>query len=366
VHPVYPEIQPRPLSFRPRGARRAPDVGINQAKEISMSTLMRRFGLLALLATLVVLAGVPASASAHERLVIFGDSLSDPGNYYIAFGETSQPPFAPVPEAPYDIGPGHHFSDGWTWAERLSVRMESPLSGLPALARPGVFTNYAVGRARARPNATTFSAYDLGTQVGLYLGDFHGHAQADATYVIWIGANDLDDALSALAVDPSGATSAAIVQDALEALAGNMQVLWSAGARTFLIPNLPDLGQTPAVRAVGPAAVGAAEQLTAAYNAGLQQVLAQLQGLPGMHLIRYDVNALLDRVIAQPHAYMLEDVTDACLSFFTTVNPVCQHPRQYLFWDGIHPTVAGHEILAVEAQKVIECDAKLLARECRQ
>src|SRR5438105_12204242 len=39
-------------------------------------------------------------------------------------------------------------------------------SGGPALANPGVFTNYAVGRARSRPNAPVFPAYDLSTQVG--------------------------------------------------------------------------------------------------------------------------------------------------------------------------------------------------------
>lgn len=28
--------------------------------------------------------------------MIFGDSLSDPGNHFVAFGITAQPPFAPM------------------------------------------------------------------------------------------------------------------------------------------------------------------------------------------------------------------------------------------------------------------------------
>lgn len=329
-------------------------------------TCVRRAPVLILALILTAIASLPAAADgAQPRLVFFGDSLSDPGNYYIAFGQVSQAPFAPVPDAPYDAGPGHHFSDGRTWAERLAMQLGSPQSGFPALARPGEFTNYAVGRARARPGAPTFAAYDLTTQVGMYLGDFHGHAAGSATYVIWIGANDLDDALAALAADPSGATSAQIVTGALETVAGNVQALWASGARSFLIPNLPDLGETPAVRALGPAAQGAASQLTAAYNAGLAQALSQLAALPGIHFVQFDVEALLNRVIAAPQGFALDDVTDACLEFFTTVDPVCAHPRRYLFWDGIHPTVSGHEILAVAARQLIGCAAQPAAAQCR-
>src|SRR2546427_763992 len=69
---------------------------------------------------IVFLASGPAALpESFERMVIFGDSLSDPGNHYVAFGMTSRAPFAPLPDFPYDIG-GHHFSNGATWAEQLS------------------------------------------------------------------------------------------------------------------------------------------------------------------------------------------------------------------------------------------------------
>lgn len=306
--------------------------------------------------------------AAHEpnRLVVFGDSLSDPGNFFVAFGEVSQAPFAPIPVAPYDIGPGHHFSDGRTWVERLAERLDSPQSGRPALARPGEFTNYAVGRARARANAAEFSPYDLSTQVSLYLADFHGHALPSSVHVIWIGANDLDDALQALATDSTGATSAQIAQTAIETIAANVQALWAAGARTFLIPNVPDLGETPAVRALGATAVAAASQLTGLYNAGLQQALSQLQVLPQITFVQFDVNALLQRVIADPNAFGLDDAVDACLTFFTTDHPICTRPRRYLFWDGIHPTAAGHEVVESEAQKLIECSVKPRSSFCER
>jgi phospholipase/lecithinase/hemolysin len=141
-------------------------------------------------------------ADAVTRLVVFRDSLSDPGNHFIAFGTSARQPYEPAPEASYAVG-GHHFSNGATWAERLAADL-----GGPALSVPGLFTNYAVGRARARAGAPAFPDHDLRTQIGQFLTDFRGQAPSGDLYVVWIGANDVSDALSALAIDPSLRTAA--------------------------------------------------------------------------------------------------------------------------------------------------------------
>jgi phospholipase/lecithinase/hemolysin len=301
---------------------------------------------------LIAVLSAPAYAGGSHQFVVFGDSLSDPGNFFIEYGLVSEPPYMPVPSAPYDIH-GHHFSNGPTWIEQLTEELGSRDSGRPALARPGVYTNYAMGRARARANAPVFPAFDLSTQVGLFLNDFGGHAPARATYVIWIGANDLDDAIGALQTDPSGATSIGIIQTALGTIAANIQALWGAGARAFLIPNEPDLGLTPAVRSAGPAAVGAATQLSEAFDAGLTQVLGGLQALPQIEFKTLDVFTLLHAVVSDPQAYRLRDAQDPCLTFFVSVDAICERQNRHLFWDGIHPTEAGHEIVEDAAQQVL-------------
>jgi phospholipase/lecithinase/hemolysin len=301
---------------------------------------------------LIAVLSAPAYAGGSHQFVVFGDSLSDPGNFFIEYGLVSEPPYMPVPSAPYDIH-GHHFSNGPTWIEQLTEELGSRDSGRPALARPGVYTNYSMGRARARADAPVFPAFDLSTQVGLFLNDFGGHAPARATYVIWIGANDLDDAIGALQTDPSGATSISIIQTALGTIAANIQALWGAGARSFLIPNEPDLGLTPAVRSAGPAAVGAATQLSEAFDSGLTQVLGELQALPQIEFKTLDVFTLLHAVVSDPQAYRLRDAQDPCLTFFVSVDAICERPNRHLFWDGIHPTEAGHEIVEDAAQQVL-------------
>ena len=298
-------------------------------------------------------AALPALADiSNNRFVVFGDSLSDAGNYYYFYGQVSTAPFAPVPDAPYDTG-GHHFSNGATWIERLSRELNTRASGRPALVRPRVNTNYAVGRARARPNAAEFADFDLATQVRLFLNDARGAAPARATYVIWIGSNDVDDALSALQSDPTGATSMTIVTDALNAVAGNIQALWAAGARSFLVPNMPDFGLTPALQFLGPTAVQAGHQLSSAYNAGLAQVLQQLQALPGIRFTGLDVYRVLNAVAANPAGFGISEVQVPCLSFFVVADVVCTDPGSHLFWDAIHPTAAGHEIVEEAAERAL-------------
>src|SRR5271169_1019438 len=328
-------------------------VGIHiMEREMYMNRPVLRAIALKAAALLAVFAAPAYADEGFHRFVVFGDSLSDPGNYFIEYGQVSEPPYVPVPSAPYDIH-GYHFSNGPTWIEQLTVELGSRDSGRPALARPGVYTNYAMGRARARANAPVFPDFDLSTQVGLFLSDFGGQAPARATYVIWIGANDLDDALGALQTDPSGATSIGIIQTALGTIAANIQALWAAGARSFLIPNVPDLGLTPALQSAGPAAVGAATQLSEAFDSGLAEVLGQLQALPQIEFKTLNAFALLHAVVSDPHAYRLKDVQDACLTFFVSVDAICERSNRYLFWDGIHPTVAGHEIVEDAAQQLL-------------
>ncbi len=62
---------------------------------------------------------VDAARPAYDGIVVFGTSLSDPGNAFALLGATNTPPdylVDPllVPAAPYARG-GQHFSNGATW-----------------------------------------------------------------------------------------------------------------------------------------------------------------------------------------------------------------------------------------------------------
>src|SRR6266705_6566698 len=190
-----------------------------------------RMGLLALLAS----QASPAAAGAPHRFVVFGDSLSDPGNAFVLVRDVEVPPFDNlIPDAPYARG-ALHFSNGATWVEQLSVLDQALPSTGPALLHPVLFSNYAVGGAHAQP----VGLFDLSTQVSRFLSDFDRQAPADALYIVFVGGNDLRDALDALVQDPTFGTSLGIVGAAVTAIQSNLLTLHAAGARSFLVANAP-------------------------------------------------------------------------------------------------------------------------------
>ena len=303
-----------------------------------------------MLGAFLVVMPMLASAGDYNRsmdpeLVVFGDSLSDGGNFFVNTSEYSVRPFDLIPAAPYALS-GFHFTNGRTWAEQLAAQLDDQRSGRPSLRSSGRFTNYAYGTARSRPGT---SGFDLGNQVSMFLDDFGNQAPHDSIYILWTGGNDVRDALGALQIDPTGAASAGILQEAVTATADNIIALYGSGAQTFMVANSPNIGLTPAVRALGPQAEGAALQLSVLYNQGLSQALDGLAALPGIRIERLDVFGILSDLVADPDSAGLVNVTDSCITPDTLIDAICDRPREYLFWDGIHPTRRAHRVLAEAA-----------------
>jgi phospholipase/lecithinase/hemolysin len=285
----------------------------------------------------------------YSALVVFGTSLSDSGNAFALRGATSTPPdysLDPllVPGAPYVRG-GHHFSNGATWVEQLARSLGLAGSVRPAFASSSsTATNYAVGSARSYDDGQNLN---LSEQVATFLGDFGGAARGDALYVIEMGSNDIRDAI--VAYQTGGLPAAQLVlQRAVASIVQNIQLLHQAGARTFLVWLPPNVGLTPAIQMlnqVSPGATHLATALTQGFTTGLHGALTQLSALPDITITRFDANALLTEIIADPAEYGFTNVRRACVS--PDVEPFfCQAADEYLFWDGIHPTSAAHAIVA--------------------
>src|SRR5216683_1958477 len=316
-------------------------------------SILQKIARVGLLALFTLLQASPAAAGAPQRFVVFGDSLSDPGNAFVLVRDVEVPPFDNlIPDAPYARG-ALHFSDGATWVEQLSILDHALPSTGPALLNPAMFSNYAVGGTRARTPTPPERFFDLSTQVGLFVNDFSGQTPTQALYVVFVGGNDVRDALAVLARDPTFATSLGILNAALTAIRDNLLTLRAAGASSFFVVNAPDVGLAPAVRLLGPAAQGAATFLAAQFNAGLEAILLGLESGSGLNIVRFDVFRALNEVVAAPEAFGLTNVTQPCIAVDTNAQPFCANPGTFLFWDGIHPTVAGHRILAERARAAL-------------
>ena len=105
---------------------------------------------------------------------------------------------------------------------------------------------------------------------------------------------------------------------------------------------------------LGATAGSVATAVTQGFNNGLDQVVAQLSfALPSAAFHRLDAWRLLNEMNSDPSAFGLVSVIAPCV---TPDEPpfTCQQPDEYLFWDGIHPTRAGHHWLAREAAAVLQ------------
>ena len=284
-----------------------------------------------------------AVAQPYSDIFVFGDSLSDAGNMLIATEENI--PVSP----PYFMG---RFTNGPVWVEGLAERFG--LQVAPSLAGG---TNFAFGGAEtAQEVEGLFEAEvgmlipSLGLQVLNFLAsDFIDHpfdgADADALYIVWGGPNDLRKAVMAGTTDPD-----AEAQTVVDNLAAAIRRLADAGAKIFLVPNLPNLGETPESRGLGPETMALATDLSIRFNTALHIALDTIEVASNVTIFRLDVFTLLDEAVAAPSAFGFTDVTLPCLNGdpFRGGMP-CARPEMHLFWDAIHPTTAAHAILANHA-----------------
>jgi len=265
-------------------------------------------------------------------LVVFGDSLSDEGNFYLASGGLLPP--SPL----YFNG---RFSNGPVWTERLANAMNEPIP-LPSLIGG---TNYAFNGARAS-GASPYGTPDLVTQVDTYLLANGGDADRDDTFVIWAGANDI--------FYGSASGEVNFIPEAVQAISGAIRDLYDAGARNIVVLDLPLLGQTPFFNTV-PAASSALNAATTAFNSLLSAQLQSLRrDLRRIRIADVKVSQLFQAVTRTPRLFGLRNVVDSSTLF----NPVTGlgfaivpnvDPNRYLFWDSIHPTAQGHKIIATYA-----------------
>jgi lysophospholipase L1-like esterase len=183
--------------------------------------------------------------------------------------------------------------------------------------------------------SVSLTVENMGLQVAGYLKS--NTTDPKALYIVWGGANDLFDLGT-----QANAIAAADRETAL------IRRLGQAGAATFLVPNLPPLGETPDYQMHDSRMM---TQNANAFGAELQKDLDTVEqelntGGHPVKIYRLNVFGLFNRLINNKYAYGFTDITDSAQG-------VSVKADQYLFWDGVHPTAAGHYQLAAEAYTVL-------------
>ena len=282
------------------------------------------------LAVLLATAGFASHAATYSTLAIFGDSLSDSGNNALVLGSGG-----PVPSSNFYIpsGPAYAsgtYSNGPVWVSSFATALGLPARGLPSIAGGG---DWAAGGARTNdavaypPSATAQLASFLAPQPSL---------PSTGLYVIAIGGNDVRDTVTAVLGGAGPTTIAANAASYASAVGNMVDALQAKGAAHIVVWNAPDVGKTPVALSAGFSAL--ASSVATAFNGALALRLAGEAGVTP-----FDVYGLVDSVSANPAAYGLTNVTDACGAL---INACSSSLSTAFFYDGIHPTTAGQAILS--------------------
>jgi len=264
----------------------------------------------------------------------FGDSLSDAGN--VSLGTLGI-----VPAPPYSNG---RFSNGNVWVQDLARNLGLP----PVKASLAGGTDYAYGGAETGTTAVhTANSTDLPAQLGQFAVSVR-HPSPNALYTVWAGSNDVRDIANA------ALTPAQQQADVLQAVTNEtsfIKGLAAHGAKDVVVLNLPDLGKTP-YETARPATDASASALSRLYNADLAASLHQIMTSGAASIDLIDVYTLLNGVIANPVANGFTNVTQPVWTgtladpHSGVLNASGAAQNGYLFFDDLHPTAAGHALLA--------------------
>lgn len=289
------------------------------------------------LAAVAVALTLPSGAAFAQfsTTYIFGDSLSDAGQYGARFTTNPGLTTAMYLGERYGLASSPSFTGGNDFAQG-GARVNSPATGIP----PGA------------PNLSVTQ------QVQALLAK--GPLDPNALYQIQGGANDL----LALATAAAGGTitpaqvQAGTIQAATDFVT-TIAALKAGGARYVVVYNLPDVGKTPAAISQGQSATFSS--LSSLYNSVLNAGIAQAN----LQVIQVNSFALINEVVANPSAFGFVNVnapvctTSSSLSCTPSTLRDPNGAQTWLFADGIHPTTAGEKILSDLGASMIEGPSRM-------
>lgn len=291
-------------------------------------------------------------AKDYSQFIVFGDSLSDTGN--LAHQINNHPSISAIAGTAYG---SFTTNPDTTWAGVLADTYG--LTAKPNNNNTLTGTNHAIGGAKAQKNETAalglISIPSVRQQMDNY---FNNHTKADpnALYAVWVGANDL------LGASSKPITEALMdINTASSAQVSSIKRLHQAGAKTILVPNLPDIGVTPRA-AANPSMAKQATLAASTYNRALFSQLNQSDA----NVIPANTFALLQEATANKEAFGFTNVKGfACKNINSMTSSLGCHTanwqatstdanQTYAFADDIHPSGRTHRILAQYYHTIID------------
>ncbi|CAK1994673.1 Thermolabile hemolysin [Vibrio crassostreae] len=263
-------------------------------------------------------------ANTINRIVTFGDSLSDTGNLF----NGSQWVF---PNAnSWFLG---HFSNGLVWTEYLAKAKDVPLY------------NWAVGGAAGTNQYVALTGvYDQVTSYLTYMKVAKNYRPENSLFTIEFGLNDFMNYDREVA-DVKADFSSALIR------------LTESGANNILLFTLPDATKAPQFKYSTEQEIIKVRGKILEFNQFIKAQAEYYQSM-GKNVVLFDASALFASITDNPEQYGFRNASDACLdlnrssaadylrSHSLTNDCATYGSDSYVFWGVTHPTTATHKYIA--------------------
>ena len=267
-------------------------------------------------------------ANTINRIVAFGDSLSDTGNTF----NGSQWLF-PNSNS-WFLG---HFSNGLVWTEYLANAKQLPLY------------NWAVGGAAGvNEYGILTGIYDQISSFNTYMKSAKNYHIENTLFTLEFGLNDFMN-YDRNVTEVKSDYSTALIR------------LTDAGAKNILLMTLPDASKAPQFKYATADKVALVSQQIKQFNLFIKEQAAYYKQ-QGINITFVDAYQIFENVTSEPKKYGFVNAKDACMDInrssskdylisHSLTNDCAQHGSdKYVFWGVTHPTTAMHKYIA---QKII-------------
>ena len=259
-----------------------------------------------------------------NKIVSFGDSLSDTGNFFNASNWM-------LPNV-HSWFAGH-FSNGLVWTEYLAREKGVPLY------------NWAVGGA-------------AGKKEKLLIGSVHSQVKSFLNYKKKAKNFTFENTLLTLGFGLNDLTNYhRTLEDTERDFSNAVGEIFNAGGKHLLILNLPDVTYAPLFKLRSTAEKNEVKKKIASFNIFVRTLVNKYKDL-GVNIILADAEGILSEVINNGLHHGFVNTQDACLVIkkdseieyllphHLTDSCKLQGADRYVFWGLTHPTTATHKMLA--------------------
>lgn len=271
-----------------------------------------------------------AQTPSFSKLVVFGDSISDTGN--LAFVDLPFPFFE------------NRISNGPVLVDFIAASINSNADRSGHLLGQTAGFNYAVSGG----NIIGSDPEDLNQQISAFLDRGNQQADPDALYVIIMGGNDLRSIRSI----SNAASATTQINTVITELNGQITRLSNAGARAFLITNVPNVGRIPETLALlpnDPNIVTRTENRVREYNLVFSQMLTEFTQRADLSVVEFDLFQALEDILDNPASFGFNNIEQGCFdSSNFSIDPECVlfGFDTRVFFDNIHPSAATNRLVA--------------------